>query len=138
MHLVGIDPDLFKSGFAVWDKTNSELVEYGKLTFWELVEFIENHRKDYKYILEAGWLNKKSNWHLNELGTRSEKIAYRVGQNHTIGILIEELFKKLGVDYQLIKPRKSKLKKEEFVKITGITARINQDIRDAIMLVYGF
>lgn len=138
MKLVGIDPDLLKCGFAVWDKERRILEDYGTKGFWDLIEFISKHNDGYKYIVEAGWLNKKSNWHLQELGTRSEKIAYRVGQNHTVGLLIEEYLKRNDVKYELVRPKKSKIKKEEFIKITGISQRINQDVRDAIMLVYGF
>ncbi|MGC8978653.1 hypothetical protein [Caldisericum sp.] len=135
--VVGIDPDLTKSGYAIWDKEERVLKEFGSKDFWGLLELL-NEYKNELIIIEAGWLNKKVNWHLSELGTRSEKIAYRVGQNHTIGQLLVDYCKKNGISVITKRPSMRKMKQEEFKKITGIKHTTNQDVRDAIMLVYGF
>lgn len=136
---VGIDPDIEKSGFAIWNKTKQDLI-LTCLPFWELVNklYFLNKTSDLEVRIEGGWLIKKSNWHGNSKQTKAtgEKIAKSVGMNHQTGILMKEFCESKGISYSLIKPQ-GKLKAEAFNKITKHKGRSNQEQRDAAMLVYG-
>jgi hypothetical protein len=135
--LVGIDPDIDKSGFAVWNKTTKKLSLYNH-SFWSLVNELYrlNKTSNLKVIIEAGWLIKKSNWHASKGALQSEKIAKNVGMNHQTGILMKEFCEAQNISYELVKP-KGKLKSDPFNKLTNHKGRSNQEQRDAAMLVYG-
>lgn len=143
MYFIGIDPDSKKSGYAVWDSEKRELIEFGVLAFFELFATINTYklgmhakRYDVLVIIEAGWLNKKSNWHNNKQGVHvASRIGKNVGANHQTGALIVNMCKHLGVKYELVKPEKSKIQAKMFAQITGIK-RSNQDVRDAVILVF--
>lgn len=139
MVYIGIDPDIDKSGVAVW---NSELktLNLDCLDFFQLTNFILLNNLDNEkltVIIEAGHLISKSNWHNEKQGVRlASKIGKNVGENHAVGKLIELFCKKNKINYKLVKP-KGKVNKELFKKITGYDKRINQELRDAGMLVFG-
>ena len=136
---IGIDPDTFKSGVAIIDIT-------GKLTlhlfrFFELFDHLRLYSvAPYKttVYIEAGWLNQKSNWHKQGSGERFvSKIAKNTGANHESGRKIVEMCDYLGLKYELIKPKRSKVDAKFFEAITGIK-RTNQECRDAAMLIIQF
>lgn len=137
-YIIGVDPDLRFSGYAIWDTEASCIKEYGKASFRGLIKKIESYNGECLVRIEGGWLNKKANWHFSGLGSRSEKIAYRVGQNHAVGLVLESYLRESGIECEVVKPRNRKINRSEFSEITGISGRINQDIMDAIMLVYGY
>jgi hypothetical protein len=141
MICVGIDPDVKKSGFAIWDTINKQLNEYGCKDFFLILCLIENYKSNYpniKIIIEAGWLNEKSNFHTSKNQTKQagERIAKNVGANHQIGKLFEEFCIKNDINYKLALPKKSKTSRDMFKAITGLDVK-NQDVIDAIMLVWG-
>jgi hypothetical protein len=131
--IIGIDPDFEASGVALF--RGGELDYSGTMPFFALIEFLNNHR-DALVLIEAGWLNRKKNWHVAGWNAeKRERVAYNVGMNHTIGRLIEKFCIENAIQYQLIKPTSSKLRKEYFEQVTGIEKRTNQDERDAVMIV---
>ena len=142
MHiLIGIDPDVDKSGVAL--KINDH-IEVFNLSFFELFEFLIEKRdrvkktsEDIVVVVEAGWLNK-SNWHKKKNGSAAinAEIGKRTGANHETGKKIVEMIKFLKLPYQTIKPRTSKINSSFFKRITGIN-RSNQEQRDAYMLIHG-
>jgi len=134
---IGIDPDTSNNGIGFWYKESKKL-ELENLTFFELFDALKQLKIRYNItvIIDAGWLNK-SNFHV--VGTNKNvngKIGERVGRNHEVGFKIIEMCDYLGIEYKLNKPVKSKINKETFFKITGYSARTNQETRDAGMLVY--
>lgn len=148
---IGIDPDTLKSGIAILSG-GTLLVEC--LPFAELVERLRVYKGGAMVTIEAGWLISH-NWHTgykDRTGVIAKK-GYDVGRNHQTGILIAEMCKHIGIDYQLVKPlpkcwhgKDKKITHEEFVKFAGlrriaVTAkRTNQEMRDAgliAMLVNG-
>jgi hypothetical protein len=130
---IGIDPDLEKCGVAVWDKLDKSIETYS-FNVAELIEELKMYIAPIHVVLEAGWLIKKSNWH-GKNGNVANRIAKNVGENHASGKIIEQFLIKMGISYELVKP-KGKINADMFAKITGIK-RSNQDVRDAVMLVYG-
>lgn len=138
---IGIDPDVDKSGYAKWIKKENALTIH-KLSFFEIYERLNEERilnGDVLLVrIEAGWLNKKSNFHGHVYQRKSvgEKIAKNVGSNHQVGKLIGEMCEYLGINYEFVIPM-GKITPEYFTKITGIAAKKkDQDMIDAAMLVY--
>lgn len=131
---IGIDPDIDKSGYClVIDKQIKDLT---CLTFFQLLEKIHYYKTacaNLTVYIEAGHLEKKSNWHAAVGRGIAEKIAKQVGKNHAVGILIEQFCKIKGIKYELIKPKK-KIDSKTFCALTGIK-KSNQETRDAAMLV---
>ena len=131
-YLIGIDPDLEKSAVAVLGQS----LELKNITFPETVELFRTHQDEIKkVVIEAGWLNKKSNFRFGHSKTAGEKIAKNVGENHATGKLLAEMVKECGLAVGLVKPTRTKLKAEDFNRITGWQGRTNQEQRDAAMLL---
>ena len=136
--IVGIDPDLDKSGVAV--AVGGVISKLWCLSLPELYDFFSESRDDIKKVyLEAGWMNKKSSWHPSANKRTAEKTAYNVGLNHATGRLIEDTLKHLGIDYELVRPTQSKRNHDEFCATTKWDKRIltNPEKRDAAMLIVG-
>lgn len=144
-YYIGIDPDIDRSGVAVWDSQEKEFYFLNTLDFFPLFHFLYNefhpiHQNKCALLrIEAGFLNK-SNWHggAKFSGSANTEIGRRTGINHATAMLIEKMAKDIGIDYELVKPTKSKVNDANyFKKLTGYTKQTNQEKRDAAMLVYG-
>lgn len=142
---IGIDPDIEKSGVAHYNGGTKLLILH-TLTFFELFEYLKNTKEKLlgceqiklTIVIEGGWLNK-SNWHSVRGGSEkiNAKIGSNVGKNHEVGKKIVEMCQYLKLNYEVLKPTKSKVDQEYFKKLTGIKTRTNQEKRDAAMLVWG-
>lgn len=143
---IGIDPDIEKSGVAVWD-TSDKSLELRTLSFWDLIEEIESYLVPVHIVIEAGWLIEKSNWHSKRfhkgsgqwveqsIGAR-EATSKNVGMNHSVGILLVQYCLANKIEYSLQKPM-GKVNAQVFKSITGFPKRTNAEMRDAGMLVFG-
>lgn len=132
---IGIDPDLHKSGYALWwpEERKMELFDY---TMYELMcELLYQHRShDVTVYLEAGHTVKK-HWHKKSVGT-----ANNVGKNHAVGQIIEAFLKAEKIPYMLLKPAGySNYDHGTFCKITGwpVKVKTNPEKRAAGMMVFG-
>ena len=134
MIYIGIDPDIDKCGYAVWDSDTKELEVYN-LTFAQIIDDFNSWNVDFEVHIEAGWLNKKSNFHKMQGSFIREKVAKNVGENQAVGKLLAQYCEHNYIPYKLIKP-KGKINDEMFKKITGYKGRSNQEQRDAAMLVF--
>ena len=134
---IGIDPDLVKSGVAFWFKDKRKL-EVFTLSTTELILKLNEFKKEFDFvvIIEAGWLNKKSNFRMTQNKAIGEAIARKVGENHSSGKIIQQACLELGIEHKLIRPTNSKVNSEYFFKLTGLKIK-NQEMIDAGMLVYG-
>jgi len=134
--IIGIDPDLEKSGVAIL----SHSLELKNLTFAETVDLFRSQQDQIKkVVIEAGWLNQKANFH-NRIGQRKsvgERIAKNVGENHATGKLLAEMAESLNLEVVLVRPVTTKKDAKEFNRITGWQGRTNQEQRDAGMLIFG-
>jgi len=135
---IGIDPDIDKSGVAVWDSSRCILESIECLSFFDAIETIELLDEFYNaiVIIEAGWLIKKSNWHGAKNKNIAAKIGANVGANHQVGRLFAEYCTEKDVNYVLERPMGKKDAKE-FKRLTGWTRRTNSEQRDSAMLVFG-
>lgn len=142
-NFIGIDPDVTKSGVAFYEAISGKL-EMSNLAFFALYDYLvfaKNEKQGHqsiKVIIEAGWLNK-SNWHAAKNGSAAinAQIGQRTGANHETGKKIVEMCEYLDIEFELIKPTKSKLDSKTFNAITGTIGRTNQEQRDAAMIVFG-
>ena len=140
MIIIGIDPDVDKSGFAVWDTEAQDFMFITSKTLHEMLTFFtENKGVISVVVVEAGWLNKP-NWHkLAASKSALLETGNRTGRNHQRGIDIVEVLEWFGIPCRLQKPlMPNTWKKDEamFRKITGVSGG-NQEKRDAAMLVFG-
>ena len=134
--IIGIDPDLVKSGVAIL----SDSLELKTMTFAETVDLFRSQQDQIKkVVIEAGWLNKKSNLHSRhgQSKTTGERIAKNVGENHATGKLLVEMAKSFKLNVVEVRPTRAKKNAEEFKRITGYVGRTNQEVRDAGMLIWG-
>ncbi len=134
--LIGIDPDVTKSGVAYLERSTKKL-ELSNKTFFQLLQYLQSLPiNQTKVIIEAGWLNK-SNWHtVKGSPAINAQIGQRTGANHETGKKIGEMCEYLGLQFEFHKPIKSKIDHKLFQKITGVTGRTNPEMRDAAMLVW--
>lgn len=136
--LIGIDPDVDKSGVAFLKDNKLKLQN---LTFFELFEMLKFYKeREIKPIVyvECGYLNK-SNWHKKEgkSSALNTKIGERTGANFETAKKIIEMCTYLGLPYFQIKPTRKKSDSETFKKLTGLNVRTNQEQRDAYFLIHG-
>lgn len=134
---IGIDPDLKESGIAYW-YPGTKILNVQKRNFYSVIEALRSSKSpgyDLLIIIEAGWLNSKSNFR-NHIQAVGERIAKNVGENHAIGKLIEQFCIEQQLPYRLIRPTQSKTSAAMFLKLTGQDIK-NQEMIDAAMLVFG-
>ena len=135
---IGIDPDTDKSGVAIW-RPRDKHYQLTLCKFFDLYSLLDSRRCDIRLVvIEAGWFNK-STWHgaSGKGASVAARIGKSVGRNHEVGRKIAEMCDFLKLPYELVRPTRTKTTKEYFEKITGIKERTNQDVRDAMMLVFG-
>ena len=136
--LIGIDPDVEKSGFA---RIQGDQLKLDNLSFFDLFEelkfYKEREIKPTVYV-ECGYLNK-SNFHkkVGMSAALNAKIGERTGANFETAKKIVEMCEYLKIPYVKIQPKASKITNDYFKYITGLSIRTNQEQRDAFMLVFG-
>ena len=138
---VGIDPDVTKSGFAVWHKPLKKFSSIETLTLPEMLDKLHLLRDNIAFVVvEAGFLNK-GNRHTfkGQSVAAAAKTGENVGRNHQRGMDIVEILEWMRIPYRLQKPStKNSWKDSEatFRKMTGVKGG-NPEKRDAAMLVFG-
>jgi hypothetical protein len=135
---IGIDPDLTKCGVAFWRPTLKSL-DLELMSVPAIIRHLDIIRKGdltFEVIIEAGWLNKKSNFRTTQNKAVGESIARNVGENSASGKIVAQACAELDIPHKLIRPTKSKVTWQFFEQLTGIKTK-NQELIDAGMLVYG-
>ncbi len=141
--LVGIDPDVDKSGVAVWNTTTQTFTSIQDLAFWDVIDFLLTHADSIKQVrIEAGWLID-TNWHtMAKLGKKGiAEMGRRVGRNHQVGLTIVEFCIKYSLPHKTVTPLKNNWWAEDgkkFKQVTGWQGQTNPEKRDAAMLVFGY
>ena len=149
--IIAIDPDTVKSGVAVLD-TNTKDISVFTISFPELINRIRQRcktsnfgaEKSFVIVVEAGWLNTKSNFH-GQTGRIGQRVAKNVGANHQTGKHIVEMCEWMGIETILQKPlnkgwkgANGKITHEELAYFTGIKERTSQDERDAALIAWNY
>lgn len=151
--IIGIDPDVDKSGVAVLS-TNLRKVYVDAKCFPDLLESLQSDVRlynatfrNYVVVVEASWMIR-GNWHLTERGRKQYAAAtgYKVGCNHQVGKLIVEMCKHYEIPVvEHIPLRKcwsgkdGKITHEELIQFCPVDkTRTNQEMRDAALLAWSF
>ena len=141
MRYIGIDPDVEKSGLAVWNGSTKTLEFCGTKTFFELIGMLDGvigeDNGGYEIHIEAGFLNKKSNFHPAQGAAVREKIAKMVGRCEMVSLLLIEFCESNKIKYKAIRPTRTKDQNNFIFKQVKWEGRSNQEMRDAAALVIG-
>lgn len=145
-NFIGIDPDIIKNGFAVWNKKDQKLEVVTSLSFFRVMDELRKYddlftKKFEHYIvkIEGGWLSGNNNWHGGANYHIRQSIAKKVGQNHEAGRKIVEACIELDCPFEVVVPKPPIFAMEAyFQKVTGWRDRTNIDARSAARYVYGF
>ena len=148
-YLVAIDPDLNKSGVAVWNTKTREWIIAKTVSIEHILsELADLPPTETTVYLEAGYLIKKANLRGGNYRSAQAK-ARNVGENHATGKLICKLLKAAGYTVNEFKPlgkgafktlegRWTDTGRRYVEKESGLSHRMNDDVRDAIFTVLHF
>lgn len=136
MILIGIDPDVHRSGLAIWSVGDQKFLELSDYPLFDLLIRLRDLHEAHSVMvyLEAGHKVKQF-WQKKGHG-----VAKSVGANNEIGRQIEVFMNAGHIPYKLLKPAGySKYDHKSFCKITGWPEKIrtNPEKRAAGMMVYG-
>lgn len=136
--LIGIDPDVDKSGVAF---LNSNHLELNNLTFFELLDYLRDYKNEFENLqvyIECGFLNG-GNRHLKHGSSHAlnSKIGERIGANHETAKKIIEMCEYLKITHHKVKPTRTKSANDFFKQVTGYKGLTNQEQRDAFFLIFG-
>ncbi len=158
----GIDPDLEKSGVAVYDSETKSFDYIKTMEFWELIEDFKLWNIPFEVVIEAGWLNKPKNFHdlklsktansaADKLGLKghnkndyirnymnkvSDRVSANVGENHAVGKLLEQYCIAKKIRYRLAQPTISKEYRKSVINNLLKLNLKNQELIDAAYLVF--
>lgn len=144
LYYIGIDPDTYASGIAVWNNTHGRYEAYTTVPFFPLYNFLDElltHGVQFEVVIEAGWNNPSIMHNIRGYATRAKAAAIgsHVGANHEVGHKIVEMCEWLGVTHWKLTPTSSKWTPTMLHSLTGIElGKSQQDIIDAMRLVYQF
>lgn len=139
-YLIAIDPDLHKSGIAIYDTEKKCLLEVTTLALWDVFDLIKKHKEDY-FIIE--YSDKTSTWHKGGKGA-----ALNVGKNKAIGQTIIAYFEHLKSNFKVVKPAgysnyyttiikgKKVFLEEQFKKDHCWDKRTSNDSRAAVAMIW--
>lgn len=137
--VVGIDPDLVKSGVAIVE--NGTLKKLYALTFHEIVTKLAVKLKhEGATVIVEDVETDSTTYHRGGTNARQHaRIAQNVGQVKGVKRLLVECLIAEGVNVEQVKPLRGPIKRAKsdagyFNKITGWTGRTNEDKRDAALL----
>lgn len=140
--IVGIDPDLTKSGVAV--VTGGKITELLALPFPELLEFAMQRSECAVFVVEDVE-HDKTTYHRAKTNARQHaRIAQNVGQVKGVARVLIECLESFGCEVVKIKPltgpvkRRAKTDAAYFNKITGWQGRTNADKRDAGLIALAY
>jgi hypothetical protein len=139
--VVGIDPDLKKSGVAV--VADGKLITLDCLKLLDLIEFISEHKHCAHFVIENVNHDKTTYQRAGANRKAMGRISQTVGMVKAVGTLLEEILTDLGAEFTSMKPlrgdvKKGKKDKNYFNRITGWIGESNQDKRDAALLAMSY
>lgn len=149
--IIGIDPDVDKSGYAVLDTETKEITSLS-VSFVDLMkrfdDLLRREKSNFVVVVEAGYLNK-GNWHLKNGDSKAVSSAKgnSSGRNHEVARKIVEMARDyFGFEVVEQKPlakcwkgKDRKITNEELAYFTGIEKkRTSQDERDSVLLCWNY
>ncbi len=149
--IAGIDPDIDKSGLAIWSRKDRKYTVLKVLPFAELQETLCSYDPaELSVVVEAAWLNGDIMYRHHEKNlpkdfnkwTIEGRYAYMfkrgtdVGRNFAVGQTLVHYLKANGYDVEERKPESKKWDSATFQSLTKLKIRTNQEVRDAAKLVF--
>ncbi|WP_080057158.1 hypothetical protein [Spirosoma aerolatum] len=151
--VIGIDPDIDKSGWAVWSRSQNRFIEVLPLPFWKFIDKATAYAPGSAlFVLDAGWLNEKVNYHAIKLPLHlknaseavkakyvaavREKVARDVGLNAGVGLSMLNFLQANHHEVRPIKPTMHKWDAEMIARQTGYKGQSNPETRDAMRLAW--
>lgn len=150
--VIAIDPDVSKSGMANIEISGG-YISGAAMSFPVLVNYLKEESDKAKaenkllvVVVECSW-ETEHNWHVSQADNRrkSSSKGYDVGRNHETGRKIEEMCEYFGIEVVKKAPlvkcwrgKDGKITADELRKITGYSARSNQEVRDAVLLAWDY
>jgi hypothetical protein len=142
--LIGIDPDVDKSGFCVYRPDLGQITQLTTFDLCDTFKWILDYQEDSKelgfrliVLVEAGW-NNKTNFHVrgSDNAWKSASIGAKLGENSAIGKQIIKFCEKHEIEVIAITPRSHKITKAaDFRIMTKWVKRTNQEMRDAYRVI---
>lgn len=139
--IIGIDPDLVKSGVAV--VVDGKIITLDTMSFFDLCNFIDEHKHQAVFHVEDVEINKPVFTRPGISPASMKKIAQNVGMVKAVARLLMEHLEETEANYKMIRPlvgpiKKAKKDAEFFNRQTGWTGKSNEDKRDAgLLALYG-
>lgn len=136
--IIGIDPGLNGSGFAMYDLSDKKFVALEKLQIWEIFDYMRENPDDF-YLIENSNLDKR-NWH-------GKTARGGVGKNKAVSQLIVDYAKELNLHYKELLPngyskqytdskgKFTNVHQKIFIKDTGWGKTSNKDSRAACAMI---
>lgn len=141
MIYIGIDPDVEKSGVAIWSKGVTSLHNFDYMQLFESLQNFQKHKEKYSIlvVIEKGETNKAI-FNANKAVNKrvAAKIGVSVGRNFEATNVIEQFCKYLELDYIFFVPNKATPKfNNKFVQdnFDLNTKRTNEEQRDALRCI---
>ena len=143
---VGIDPDIDKSGLAVWSRTTKRMRFIKSVEFHELLSLINSIKPGTTdFYVDAGWLNGgyfhalPPNFNTFSEASKRAYLIKRgidVGRNFGVGQCIVAYLKAHNHPVYEVRPTKHKWSAADLKKFTGWEKRTNSEMRDAASLCF--
>jgi len=151
-YIIGIDPDVEKSGFAVLDTQTRTFTHIEPLSISNLFLGFFNHSDEKGFIRESVVILEDSdsptNWHLhNKMSPRvAAAIGHAAGMCHATQRHIQEIAEAFGFNVILHHPLKKiwmghdgKITQKEISQfIPDLPKKMNQECRDACLLAWSY
>ena len=147
--VIGIDPDVNKSGVAYLD-TTTKSVEVISNSFPQLIDYLQRIAKNFNIsgrvvvVVEASWLIS-TNWHTKREDSvrKAARKGKDAGRCHEVGRKIVECARYYGLEVveklplkKIWKGKDGKITDEEIKAFIRIEGRTNQEERDAALLAW--
>lgn len=138
--IVGIDPGV-NTGVAIGSHEDPTLpIIFQTLDFWGVYDKVAKYNPDHTgIVIEVA--NAKRVMYLrvdgnSDAGRVRENMAAKIGSNRREAELLASRFEAMGFPVVRVTPTRTKWDADELKRRTGITARTNEHVRDAIRLVW--
>lgn len=147
-YAIGIDPDIDKSGLAVWSRIGRKHNFIDSVEFYVLLDKINSAEVGQaEFYVDAGWLNKGyhhydtlpkefETWAEKSKWAYMAKLGEDVGRNFGVGQTIVGYLRAHKHPVHEIKPVTEKWNAATLKQFTGWTKRTNEDSRDAARLCF--
>ena len=142
--LIGIDPDVDRSGFCAYRVDLGQISQLTTMdledTFRQIMDYHEDSKElgfDLIVLVEAGWKNK-TNFHVkgSDNAWKSASIGSKLGENSAIGKQIIKFCEKHEIEVIAVTPKSHKITNAEYFKeVTRWMKRTNQEMRDAYRVI---